>query len=372
MTRPLALIALIGFLLSPFSPPAGATTTHQLSLGLVSITPIASDLEEAWAVAFLPEGEFLVTLRGGTMLRFDSQANPSPISGVPEVYARGQGGLLDVLVPADFADTQEIFFTFAKPQANNQAGTALARARLINNRLENLTIIWEMDRGSRGGRHFGSRIVEGADGYLYITIGDRADRPSAQNLNTSQGSVLRLSRDGLPPPDNPFHNTANAKPEIWSYGHRNAQGAALDANQQLWVIEHGAQGGDEVNRVIKGANYGWPVIAYGRHYSGAKIGSGTHAPGMQQPAFYWDPSIAPSGAAFYTGAMFPEWHGDLLVGALKYDLISRLEVAPDGSMQEAERIANDQTWRVRDVRVAPDGSIWFISVAHKTLYSLAR
>ena len=345
--------------------------TRQTSLGATDISPIATDLDEPWAVAFLPHGEFLLTLRGGEMRRYSATGDFTSLAGVPPVYARGQGGLLDVMVPRDFPNSNEIFFSFAKPQGFS-AGTAVARARLTDDALTDVTIIWEMPVGSRGGRHFGSRIVEGNDGYLYITIGDRADRPSAQDLSRPQGSVLRLTRDGTPPPDNPFIGNPEALPEIYSYGHRNAQGAALDENGQLWVIEHGAQGGDEVNLVQPGANYGWPIIAYGRHYSGAKIGIGSHAAGMEQPAYYWDPSIAPSGAAFYAGDMFSEWQGDLLVGALVYDLIARLEITATGKMHEAERIATDDTWRVRDVRVAPDGSIWFLSVAHGTLYRMAR
>ena len=354
------------------APSSAQTETRQTSAVAVEVTAVAADLEQPWAVAFLPDGGFLLTLRGGEMRRYDAGGAFVSLSGVPEVYDSGQGGLLDVLVPRDFADTGEIFFTFAKPQGWRSAGTALARARLGESALEAVRIIWEMPPGTHGGRHFGSRIVEGRDGCLYVTIGERGERPAAQDLSNPQGTVLRLDRNGRAPADNPFVGAAGALPEIWSYGHRNAQGAALDESGRLWVIEHGARGGDEVNLVKRGANYGWPIIAYGRHYIGGKIGIGVSAPGMEQPAHYWDPSIAPSGAAFYHGDMFPEWRGDLLVGALVYNHIARLEVGADGMARQVERIATDETLRVRDVRVAPDGSVWFLSVGNEALYRLWR
>jgi glucose/arabinose dehydrogenase len=203
---------------------------------------------------------------------------------------------------------------------------------------------------------------------LYATIGDRGDDSSAQDLTRQNGSVIRIARDGAIPSDNPFTQTSGAQPEIWSYGHRNPQGAALDANGNLWVVEHGARGGDEVNRIAKGANYGWPVISYGRHYSGLKIGEGTQKRGMEQPAHYWDPSIAPSGMMIYQGDMFPDWRGDILVGSLKFDMISRLDGAP---LSEVERLKSRETQRVRDIREAPDGSIWFLSVGQGAAYRLS-
>jgi len=284
------------------------------------------------------------------------------------VHARGQGGLLDVLVPRDFAQSRTLFFSYAKRQGSG-AGTAVARADLSPDmrRLRGWQMIFEMAPGSSGGRHFGSRIVEGRDGFLYVTIGERGDRPSAQDLGRENGSVIRIARDGSVPPDNPFVGQAGAQPEIWSYGHRNPQGAALDAQGRLWVVEHGAQGGDEVNLIRKGANYGWPVISYGRHYSGAKIGEGTAKPGMEQPAYYWDPSIAPSGMMIYSGKLWPSWRGDIFVGSLKFDHIARLTGQP---LREAERLQAPQTQRVRDIREAPDGSIWFLSVGQGALYRL--
>ena len=248
------------------------------------------------------------------------------------------------------------------------SNTAVAKARLSDDgtALEGLETIFEAARGASGGRHFGSRLVEARDGTLYLTIGDRGDRPSAQDLGIENGSVVRITRDGAIPADNPFLDTGGARPGIWSYGHRNPQGMAMDARGNIWTVEHGAAGGDEINLVERGANYGWPVISYGRHYSGLPIGEGTAQEGMEQPAFYWDPSIAPSGMMIYGGDMFPEWRGDIFVGSLKFDMISRLEAG--GSVSEAERIASDETLRVRDIREAPDGAIWFLSVGQGALY----
>jgi glucose/arabinose dehydrogenase len=288
------------------------------------------------------------------------------LRGVPRVYDAGQGGLLDILLPKDFASTRELFVTYAKRLGSGSQGTAVARATLAegSDRLTEVRDIFEMSKGSSGGRHFGSRLAEGADGTLFVTIGERGDRPAAQDLSRHNGSVLRINRDGSVPQDNPFVGQFGAQPEIWSFGHRNPQGAAVDSNGQLWVHEHGAQGGDEVNHIKKGANYGWPVIAYGRHYSGAQIGEGTAKDGMEQPAFYWDPSIAPSGMMFYSGKLWPEWRGDLFVGSLKFDYIAQLSGQP---WSEVGQIASEDTTRVRDVREAPDGSIWYLSIGNGTL-----
>jgi len=235
--------------------------------------------------------------------------------------------------------------------------------------LEDVRVIFELAPGTSGGRHFGSRIVEAPDGSLFLTIGDRGDRPAAQDLSRANGSVIRVNRDGSVPDDNPFADTNGARPEIYSYGHRNPQGAALDSSGRLWVNEHGARGGDEVNLVEPGKNYGWPVISYGKHYSGGKIGEGTEKPGMMQPLHYWDPSIAPSGMIVYSGKLWPEWEGDLFVGSLKFGLISRLEVMDEG-VSEAERLESDETARVRDIVEAPDGSIWFLSVGQGAAYRM--
>lgn len=333
------------------------------------ITTVATGLDTPWAVAPLPEGGALITQRGGDLILSRDGQN-SRIGGVPKVANRGQGGLLDITLARDFARSRMLFLTYAKRQSGGGSGTALSTAiyREGATRLRDVTPIFEMKTGSSGGRHFGSRVVEGTDGTLFMTIGDRGDRPAAQDVTRHNGSVVRVGRDGSIPRDNPFVQ-GGGLPEIWSFGHRNPQGAALDLAGNLWVSEHGARGGDEVNAVKRGANFGWPVISYGRHYSGGKIGEGTAKDGMQQPAYYWDPSIAPSGLLIHSGKMFADWKGDMFVGSLKFDYISRLSGTP---LREVEQIKTAQTGRVRDVVEAPDGSIWFISVTDGAVYRIAQ
>lgn len=347
---------------------AVAAQTLDSAAGPLRVEPVVSGLDTPWAIGFLPEGGLLITERDGRLLHV-SDGRARTVAGAPQVAATGQGGLLDVLVPRDFTTSREIFLSFAKPQARGGAGTAVARATLSDDgtRLDNLRVIFEMAPGSSGGRHFGSRMVEGRDGMIYLTTGDRGDGASAQDRARHEGSVIRIARDGSVPDDNPFADVPGAQPEIWSFGHRNPQGAALDADGQLWVVEHGARGGDEVNRVERGRNYGWPVISYGRHYSGARIGEGTAKPGMEQPAHYWDPSIAPSGLMIYSGALWPEWRGDMFTGSLNSGFISRV----DGDrLREAERVSGPETGRVRDIREGPDGAIWFISETGGTVYRM--
>jgi glucose/arabinose dehydrogenase len=328
---------------------------------------IMSGLDEPWGLAFLPGGGFLVTERDGRLTAVRDGA-ATRLSGLPEVEADGQGGLLDVMVPRDFAATREVFLSFSRRQGQG-AGTALAAARWDEgaDRLTDLRVIFEAAPGFRGGRHFGSRIVEAPDGRLFLTVGDRGEDMSAQDLSNHNGTVVRINRDGSVPADNPFIGQAGARPEIWSYGHRNPQGAALDLDGNLLVAEHGARGGDEINRVRRGANFGWPVISYGRHYSGRAIGEGTARAGMEQPDFFWDPSIAPSGLVVHSGRMFPGWRGNILVGSLNSDFIARLAGSP---LAEAERIAGPETGRVRDIREAPDGSVWFLSVGEGAVFRI--
>jgi glucose/arabinose dehydrogenase len=334
----------------------------------ISAQKIADGFFVPWSFGFLPGGAILVTDREGALWHVAPDGALRQISGLPEVVAKGQGGLLDVLVPRDFAQKRQLFLSYAARQGRG-SGTAIVRAELAPGaaKLQNVTQIFQMTPGSSGGRHFGGRMVEAPDGTLFLTVGERGDRPSAQDLTRHNGSVLRITRDGGIPQDNPFVGQAGIAPEIWSYGHRNPQGAALDGDGQLWVNEHGARGGDEVNRIRKGANFGWPVIAYGRHYTGLKIGEGTAKPGMEQPELYWDPSIAPSGMTFYSGDLFPDWRGDAFVGSLKFDYIARLSGDP---LREVEQIKLPQTLRVRDVRTGPDGAIWFLSEGQGALYRL--
>lgn len=329
---------------------------------------VAEGFYVPWSIGFLPDGAILVTDRDGELWRIDSQGAKTQISGLPQVVAKGQGGLLDVLIPRDFERTRHLFLSYSAQQGRG-SGTAIVRAQLKPEatQLTGVKQIFQMTRGSSGGRHFGGRMVEAPDGTLFLTVGERGDRPSAQDLRRHNGSVIRINPDGSVPADNPFTGQAGIAPEIWSYGHRNPQGAALDGSGQLWVNEHGARGGDEVNRIHKGANYGWPVIAYGRHYTGLKIGEGTAKPGMEQPEHYWDPSIAPSGMTFYDGDLFPDWRGDAFVGSLKFDYIARLSGDP---LREVQQIKLPQTLRVRDIRTGPDGAIWFLSEGQGALYRL--
>lgn len=332
------------------------------------IQKMASGFDTPWAVDILPDGSFLVTERDGALIHI-AQGRRTSLRGVPRVVASGQGGLLDVTVARDFAQSRELFLTFSKRQGGGGSGTALAVAKLDQDgtRLRDVRIIFESAPGGRGGRHFGSRVIEAQDGTLFVTIGDRGDRPSAQDRRSHNGSIVRINRDGSIPADNPFVGHAEHLPEIWSYGHRNPQGAALDRRGRLWIAEHGARGGDEVNLIEKGANYGWPIISYGRHYSGAKIGEGTARAGMKQPEHYWDPSIAPSGLLVYSGKLNPEWRGDIFVGSLKFDYLARLDGTP---LREVEQISRPETERVRDVIEAPDGAIWFISVGQGAVFRL--
>ena len=322
---------------------------------------MANGFYAPWAIGFVPGG-VLVTERDGALILL-AGGKRREVKGLPKIEADGQGGLLDILVPRDFARTSQIFMTYAKRQGRG-SGTAVMRATLNANdaSLSNVTTIFEMSKGSRGGRHFGSRLVEARDGTLFVSIGDRGDADQAQNLATHNGTILRITKTGAAPKDNPFAGKTGHQPEIWSYGHRNPQGMALDKKGALWVNEHGAKGGDEINRIVKGANYGWPVIAYGRHYSGAKIGEGTVKQGMMQPKHYWDPSIAPSGYAIHSRT------GDHFVGSLKFDYIARLRGNP---LREVEQIRSDETQRVRDIREAPDGSLWFLSVGNGALYRMS-
>ncbi len=328
--------------------------------GPLTVSPIVTGLDNPWAVGFLPGGALVITETDGRILLAEDGQLSVTQAGF-DLVDDGQGGLLDVLVPRDFETSRHVYFTFAKRQGRG-SGTALGRAVLAQgaDHFTDFETLFEIAEGSRGGRHFGSRLAEGPDGFLYMTVGDRGDRPSAQDLSRENGSILRLTRDGAVPADNPF-GTA-----IWSYGHRNPQGLTFDGQGRLWGIEHGARGGDEVNEVQRAHNYGWPVIAYGRHYSGGRIGEGTTKDGMEQPAFYWDPSIAPSGATVLGDALGADWAGALVTGSLKFDQIHVLSL--DQGADEIAVLKSDETLRVRDVRVGPQGGLWFLSIGNGALY----
>ncbi|MFG1465209.1 PQQ-dependent sugar dehydrogenase [Xanthobacter sp. DSM 24535] len=325
---------------------------------------VIGGLDHPWSIVFLPDGQFLVSERPGRLrvVSREGRAGP-PISGLPRLYARGQGGLLDLAIDPAFAENRWIYFSYAEPRPDG-AGTAVARARLSDDlrRLERLEVIFRQLPSGTSNNHFGSRLVFADDGTLFVTFGDRFTlRDQAQDLSSLLGKVVRINRDGSIPADNPFLARPGARPEIWSYGHRNVQAAALNPESRaLWTIEHGARGGDEVNIPESGKNYGWPVITYGVDYSGARIGEGTKKAGMEQPVFHWDPSIAPSGAAFYSGPLFPRWQGSLFVGALADMSLVRLTL-DKAVVTGEERLPLDK--RIRDVRMGPDGALWLVTDA---------
>jgi glucose/arabinose dehydrogenase len=365
--RKLRYVALITCLITlrPFLVQAQAprSPTPAPVNGAFSVETVAKGLEHPWSLAFLPDGRMLVTERPGRLrLAVDGKLS-EPLVGVPRVYASGQGGLLDVALSPAFDKDRLIYLSFAEP-GEGGAGTAVARGRLGDGGLENVQVIWRQQPKVSGPNHFGSRIVFRPDGSLFVTLGERFNySDSAQDLSTTIGKIVRINPDGSPPRDNPFVGRAGARPEIWSIGHRNVQAAALEpATGQLWTVEHGARGGDELNRPEAGKNYGWPVISYGVHYSFRKIGEGTAKQGMEQPVYYWDPVIAPSGMVFYTGDLFAGWKNNILIGSLTPGLLVRL-VMKDGKVAQEERYLGNLRERIRDVCQAPDGSLYLVTDA---------
>jgi glucose/arabinose dehydrogenase len=343
---------------------AGASAQEKVirsEKGDLRVATVASGLEAPWGLAFLPDGRMLVTERPGR-LRYVSAAGKlsAPLGGVPTVFAQGQGGLLDVALDPAFEQNRTLYLSFAEP-VDGKARTAVARARLGADRLEDVQVIFRQEPAVDARHHFGSRLVFDREGKLFVTLGDRGNqRGLVQDLGADIGKIVRIKTDGSVPADNPFVGRQGARPEIFSYGHRNVQGAALNpATGELWAHEHGPRGGDEVNIARAGLNYGWPVITYGREYHGPKIGEGTAKAGMEQPLHYWVPSIGPSGMAFYTADAIPGWKGSVLVGALAAMQVARLEFGPDNRVRHEERIAIGE--RVRDVRQGPDGAVYLLT-----------
>lgn len=335
------------------------------SAGPLEVETVASGLVNPWALAFLPDNRMLVTERPGRMriVTRDGKLSP-PLGGVPEVWATGQGGLLDVITDRSFADNRTIYFCYAERVAGG-GRTAVARATLADGaapQLAGVKVIFRQEGPLSSGNHYGCRIVQGSDGNLFVSLGEHfSARNEAQNLGNHLGKLIRITPDGAAPSDNPFVGRSDARPEIWSYGHRNEQGLALNpATGDLWEIEHGPRGGDEVNIIGKGKNYGWPVIGYGVDYSGAKIHDSAVKDGMEQPVKYWVPSIAPSGMTFYTGASFPSWKGSLFTGALAGQMLVRLTLSGDKVTGE-ERLLRNLNERIRDVRQGPDGALWLLT-----------
>ena len=324
------------------------------------LVKISNGLEHPWSLAFLPDGSMLVTERPGRLRRIvQGSLEPEPVAGVPQVYASGQGGLLDVVPHPRFDENRLIYLSYASP-GKGGGTTAVAVGRLVGNRLEDVKELYVALPRTRGGRHFGSRLVL-SEGYIFITVGERGDPDRAQALDDPAGSVIRLHEDGRIPQDNPFVANADARPEIYTYGNRNPQGMTLEpATGRIYAVEHGPKGGDELNRIEPGVNYGWPVITYGLSYSGFKIGEGTHKAGMAQPVHYWVPSISPSGLMIYDGDRFPDWHGSFFIGALSGRLLARLEVE-QGKVVMEEHLLADWGKRIRDVRQGPDGLIYLLT-----------
>ena len=326
------------------------------------VVTLVEGLEHPWGLAFLPDGRIMVTERPGRLrLIKDGKLDPTPVSGLPEIIASGQGGLLDIALHPDYAQNGWLYFSYVAFGTGGM-GTRVARARLDGMQLKELKVLFRQNIGSMSGRHFGSRLLFDRAGFLYITVGDRGDQRRAQRLSDHAGSVIRLHDDGRVPLDNPFVNQADAVPEIFSFGHRNPQGMALHPRTgEVWVHEHGPQGGDELNLLRAGQNYGWPVITYGVEYGiGTQIGEGTHKPGMVQPNYYWVPSIAPSGMSFYNGDRFPQWRGSLFIGSLKFRLLTRLEFT-GGEVVKEERLLRGTLGRIRDVRTGPDGLLYLLT-----------
>jgi len=359
-----ALLAITAILLGATSPLAAAERldTYESAKHRFHLVTVVEGLEHPWGLAFLPDGRMLVTERPGRLRIVDGgRLATEPIAGVPEVWDDGQGGLLDVALHPGFVDNGLVYLSYASPSADgDDAATAVARGRLVDARLESVEEIYVALPRDDGGRHFGSRLLF-ADGDLFVTAGERGEPDRAQDLGDPAGSVIRLHDDGSVPEDNPFVGIAGARPELYSIGHRNPQGMAREAaTGRIYAIEHGPKGGDELNLIEAGVNYGWPVITYGKSYIGFKIGEGTHKEGMAQPVHYWVPSISPSGLMIYDGDRFPAWQGSFFAGALSGELLVRLEVA-GGKVAVEERMLEDLEERIRDVRQGPDGLIYLLT-----------
>ncbi|HEU0290798.1 MAG TPA: PQQ-dependent sugar dehydrogenase [Burkholderiales bacterium] len=356
------MAATIGVALAVF-PPVGQGQTIKTQEHVVRVVKLAEGLEYPWGLAFLPDGRMLVTERPGRLriVGKDGKLVPQAVSGLPQIVAHGQGGLLDVALHPRFSQNGLVYLSYAA-RGDGGVGTEIARGRLSGDRLENLEVLFRQHPKGSTGRHFGSRLVFDREGYLYITLGDRGEQQRAQKSDDHAGSVIRLHDDGRVPQDNPFVGKPGWKPEKYTLGNRNMQGAALHPQTgMLWTHEHGPQGGDEINVIRAGVNYGWPVITYGVQYvTGTRIGEGTHKPGMAQPLHYWVPSIAPSGMAFYMGDKFPAWRGDLFVGALRDQMLVRLKLDGEKVVGE-ERILKNALGRIRDVRNGPDGYLYLLT-----------
>ncbi|WP_020407353.1 PQQ-dependent sugar dehydrogenase [Hahella ganghwensis] len=338
-----------------------ALQTASVSYADLKVQPLLRSLDSPWGMAFLPDGEVLITMKEGALLRTDLQnKNPRWIEGLPDSSVKGQGGMLDVALHPNFETNHWIYLTFTRKVSGGYT-TALARGVLKSNSLDKVVVLFTANAVNTGGRHFGSRLAFDNQGYLYMTVGDRGEREFAQDLLHHNGKVLRFHDDGRIPEDNPYVGRLDALQEIYTYGHRNPQGLVFDERSgRMWLHEHGPRGGDELNLLKSGANYGWPVVTYGREYSGFSITDKTEMPGVESPVFYWDPSIAPSGLTIYRGNLFSDWEGDLIVGALKYQLVTRVQMSGDIALGE-ERYLGSRNERIRDVDVGADGALYVLT-----------
>lgn len=352
---------------SAAAQPAAASPVIATRDHAVRVVSVTQGLENPWGLAFLPDGRMLVTERPGRLrvIGKDGKLDPAPVAGLPRVDPQGQGGLLDVALHPQYAANSWIYWTYAQRDERGNNGTELARGKLAGGpgayRMTDVQVLFRMGPKTNRGHHFGSRLVWDREGRLFMTLGDRGDMERAQKLDDHAGKILRLTDEGKPAPGNPLEKTAGSRPEIFSLGNRNVQGAALHpVTGALWATEHGPQGGDELNLIKAGSNYGWPVITYGVNYvTGTRIGEGTEKTGMAQPVKHWVPSPALSGLAYYTGDKFPKWRGDLLLGALRGQALIRVRL--DGEkFVEDEFMLRGHVGRVRDVRVGPDGLVYLL------------
>jgi|TARA_B110000263_G_C15249757_1_gene483498 glucose/arabinose dehydrogenase len=363
LTKQLKYLLLLGLLIITLtSVIVHSASIYESEKARFRVVSLVSGLVHPWSLAFLPDGDLLITERPGRLrvVRLGHLLEV-PIAGVPVVAAVGQGGLLDVVLHPDFATNRLLCLSYNRPDSDSNS-TAIICAELVGDRLINSQVIFVAEPKLRGGKHFGCRLVFDVNGNLYATLGDRGVRAQAQDLSRHPGSVIRIDLSGAALADNPFVHQDNAQPEIFTYGNRNPQGLAWQPKTGvLWMHEHGPRGGDELNQVIAGTNYGWPVISYGKEYwSPNAVGEGTHKIGMAQPAHHWIPSIAPSGMAFYSGNRFPRWQGNLFIGSLKFGELVRLEIDASRVVHE-ERLLNGEFGRIRDVRLGPDGLLYLLT-----------
>ncbi len=351
----------LGFLIFSGCTAAEEANVFSSEKHSFTIETVVDGLEHPWSVDFLPDGRMLVTEKQGRLRIVSNGQLSEPVTGLPKVDDKGQGGLLDIALDPDYANNQTIYLSYSA-KGKRGVGTEVVKGKLLGNELNDTQVIFKLSPKTGTAYHFGSRLLFAKDGSLFITLGDRGNQDRAQDISDHRGSLIRINKDGSVPEDNPFVNNPKAKPEIYTYGNRNMQGIAMHPETgEVWTVEHGPQGGDELNLMKPGVNYGWPVITYGANYnSGTKIGEGTEKEGMEQPIHYWVPSIATSSLLFYTGDKFPNWKGNAFVSSLKFGQLARLEMQGNKVVKE-ERLINGAVGRIREVQQGLDGYIYMIT-----------